>query len=86
MLVEYRRDIILRGGLASNPVALGTGVGEATTHTSPQDRQLQFREHGAHLDECLAHGIDLSIAAINRDGADDDQPHVLFFDGADDFA
>lgn len=37
------------------------------------------------MDERLAHGIDLTIAAIHGDGADDDQPHVLFFDGIYDF-
>lgn len=86
MLIEYRRYIILRCGLAADPVAFGAGVGKATTHTRTQDTFFEFTENRGHLQECCAHRVHFPIAAIDHDRADDHQLKVLLLDCLHDLA
>lgn len=76
MLVEDRRDIVFRGRAASDFDAFLFGIPHAAAYSGPDDGKLKLREYRTHLDEDLAHGIDVAVLAINRDAAHDDHPEL----------
>lgn len=49
------------------------GVPHATAYSGPDDGKLEFRENRTHLDEGLAHRIDVAVSAIDRDTAHNNQ-------------
>ena len=86
MAVERGRDVLLRGLRSADAFALGFGVRHAGFHPRTDHRQFQLRKDCAHLDERLAHRINLPVPAIHRDASDDNQTQVLLLDGFDDAA
>ena len=84
MLVEDCRNAVLRGVGSAQFLSLFNCVGKARAYTRPKDRQFQFSEYRTDLNECLAHGIELSVPAINSNRTQDNQPHMLFLDDVDD--
>ena len=65
MLVENRRDVILGGVGSANPAPLFLGIRHARLHSGSDDGKLQFCEHSRHLNEGLAHGINVTLATVN---------------------
>lgn len=63
----------------------GSGIFHARPHSCPYHRQFQLTEHTCHLEKCFAHGVSLTIATIQSNGANDDQPQVLLPHKVDDF-
>lgn len=86
MLVEDRRDVILCGWAASDFDAFFLGISHAAAYSSPDDGKLKFRENCTHLDEGLAHGIDVAVPAVNHDTAHDDESELLSLDDLHDLA
>lgn len=76
MLVKDRRNIIFGGRAPSNFDAFLLGIPHAAMYSCTDDRKLKLREYRTHLDEDLAHGIDVAVLAINRDAAHDDHPEL----------
>lgn len=66
MLQENRRQSLAGQAWTANGLALRPGVLHAAAYAGTDDGQFQLREHGAHLDERLAHGIDGAGAASDR--------------------
>ena len=64
---------------------LGSGIFHARPHSCSYHRQFQLTEHTRHLEKCFAHGVGLSVPAIQSDGANDDQPQVLLPHNLNDF-
>jgi len=77
MLVEDRWYVVLRGLRSADLLALGLCVLHSAANSVADHGQLQLRKDATHLDECLAHGVDLALPAIHRDAAHDHQPKVL---------
>ena len=86
MLVEDRWDIVLCGRAASNLDALLFGVPHTTAYSSTYDGELKLRENRTHLNESLAHGIDVAVSAIDRDTAHDNESELLLLDDLHDLA
>ena len=86
MLIEHRRDIVLRGWPPSQLSAIRLGVLHAAAHTGADHLQFQFREDACHLQEGGGHGVELSGAAVDSDAADDDQTQVFIADDIYDIA
>ena len=86
MLVEDRRDIVFRGRAASDFDAFLFGIPHTTAYSGPDDGKLKLRENSTHLDEGLAHGIDVPVPAVNGDTAHNDQPELLSLDDLHDLA
>ena len=79
---EARRNII--GGYlrSADLLALCLCVLHAGADSRPNHGQFQLAEHTCHLQESLAHGVGLTVPAVQSDGANNHQPQVL---GSDDF-
>ena len=60
-------SIILGYPRATNLLALGFRVLHTAAYSCPDDTQLQLREHRTHLNERLAHRVNLPCAAIHGD-------------------
>ena len=86
MLVEDCRDAVLRGMGSAYLFAFALGVCHPGLYSGPDDGKFQFGKHCAHLNECLAHRLDVPVPAINRDAAEDFQTQMLRLDDVDDFA
>lgn len=80
MFVENGRDVVLRCLRSADPAALLFGIRHARLHSGPDDRKFQLREHSRHLNEGLAHGINVALAAVDHNAAHNFQPHVLALD------
>ena len=65
MLVENRRNVILGGVWSTHMLALLLGIRHARLHSGSDDGKLQFCEHSRHLNEGLAHGINVTLATVN---------------------
>ena len=83
MLVENRRDVILGGVGSANPASLLLGIRHARLHSRPDDGKLQFSEHSRHLNEGLAHWINVTLATVNGDATNNLQAHMLALDDID---
>ena len=86
MLIEYRRNAVLCGFRSSDAFAFGFCVLHAASDSVADHAKFQLCEDAAHLDEGLAHGINVAVSAINRDTADDNQPELLSLDDLHDLA
>jgi|GEM_PF-3423718 len=56
---------------------LGSGIFHARPHSCPNHRQFQLAEHTCHLEKCFAHGVNMTITAIQRDTAHNHKPKML---------
>jgi len=74
---ELYWDVLLRHARSANLRTLGLCILHTAAYTRPDDAQLQLCEYRAHLNERLAHRVNLSCAAIDCDAADDYQPQPL---------
>ena len=80
MLVENRRDVIFGGVGSANPAPLLLGIRHARLHSGSDDGKLQFCEHSRHLNEGLAHGVNVTLATVNGDATNNLQAHMLALD------
>ena len=80
VLVEDCGDILLGRGLPADVLALGLRVLHSASYTGTDDREFKLGKDSADLDKGLRHGIDLPGAAINRNGAENDETHLLLLD------
>ena len=86
MLIENRWNIILRRLWASQLPSICLGVLHAAFYSRTDHGQFQLRKDCAHLDECLAHRIDVAALAVDGDAADNDQAEALGLDDVHDLA
>ena len=83
MLVENRRDVILGGVWSTHMLALLLGIRHARLHSGSDDRKLQLCEHSRHLNERLAHGVNVPTATVNGDATNYLKSHMLALDDID---
>ena len=86
MLVEYRRNVILCRVRSADLLSFALGIRHAGLHSGPDDGEFQFSEDRTHLNEGLAHRLDVPVPAINSDASEDFQTQMLGLDDVDDFA
>ena len=77
VLMENSRNVILGGGPPPNTPAFCFGVLYTAFHTRPYHCQLQLAEHASHLKKCFAHGVCLSVPAVDGDASHNHQPQML---------
>ena len=65
-------------------LALRLCILHAAAYSGANNAQFQLGEYCTHLDKCLAHGINLARAVVQRDAAYDDQSQAFAFDDLDD--
>ena len=83
VLIKHSRDIILGCLRSANPVSLLLSIRHARLHSCPDDGQLQLCEHSRHLNEGLAHGVNVALATVNGDASHNLQAHMLALDDVD---
>ena len=86
MLVEYRRNVVLRCLRSADLLSFALGVCHAGLDSGPDDGQFQFGKHRTHLDEGLAHGVYIAGSAVDGDTSEDFQSHMLLLNHIHDFA
>lgn len=86
MLIKDCWNIILSCQWSAYPVSLFPGVYHARLHSGSDDGKLQFCEYSRHLNEGLAHGVNVASATINGDASNNHQAHMLALDDIHDFA
>lgn len=86
MLEEHSRDTILRCLWPADFLAFDFCVGHARFHAGADHGEFELAEYSCHLQKCLAHGISLTVTAVDGDAADNLQAEMLFSDDVDDFA
>lgn len=74
MLIKDRRNIVLRRRLASHLNSLALRIPYARANPRTDHLKLKLGEDASHLHECLRHGINLPVPAIDGDTVHDDQP------------
>ena len=86
MLVEYRRNAVLRRVRSADLLPLALGVCHAGFDSGSDYGQFQFGEDRTHLNEGLAHRVYITVSAIDGDASEDFQSHMLLLDHIDNFA
>ena len=86
MLVENRRNVVLRGVGSADLLSFALGVRHAGLDSGTDDRQFQFGKHRTHLYERLAHGVYVAGSAVDGDASEDFQSHMLLLNHVHDFA
>jgi len=79
---EARRNIVSGHLRSADLLPLCLCVLHAGADSRPNHGQFQLAEHSRHLEESLAHGVSLTVSAIQSDTAHNHKPQVL---GSDDF-
>ena len=83
---EARRNIIGGHLRSADLLSLCLCVLHAGADSRPNHGQFQLAEHTCHLEKSLAHGVSLTVSAIQSDTAHNHKPQVLLSDNFDDFA
>ena len=83
MLVENRRDVVFCGVGSANPAPLLLSIRHARLHSGSDDGQLQLCKHSRHLNEGLAHGVNVTLATVDGDATNNLQAHMLALDDVD---
>ena len=86
MPVEDGRNIFLRRFLPADFLSLSFGILHTGSDPCAEHGKFQFGEYCTHLNECLAHGIDIPVAAVDGNAAEDDQAQVFLLDDVHNFA
>ena len=86
MLIEDGGNIVLCRGSSADLLPFALGVRHAGLHSCPDDGQLQFRKHRAHLYKGLTHRVYIPVPAVYGNAAEDFQTQMLRLDDVDDFA
>ena len=74
---EVGGDVLSTHLRSPDLATLGSGIFHARPHSRPYHRQFQLTDHACHLEKCFAHGVSLTISAIQSDAAHDNQPKML---------
>ena len=70
-------DVLFAHLRSAGLATLGSGICHARPHPCSNHCQSQLTEYTCHLEKCFAHGVSLTIATIQSDGANNNQPQML---------
>lgn len=80
VLVEDCGNVILCGLRSADLAVLLLCIPNSAADSGSDDGKLQLCKHSRHLNEGLAHGINVAFSAVDHNAAYNLQPHVLALD------
>ena len=86
MPVKQRWNVRFGCWATSDLLALCFRICHAGFHTCANHSKLKLAEYACHLQKRFAHGIRLTVSAIDSDGADDLQAQALFTNNINDLS